>query len=139
MTFKPFTRLQVIAVAMDVFTDVDIFKEIITATLRGVAVYVLLDQSHFTGFLTMSRRAGINIQDLKVRRQQRRGESFLPSLHHSLPPGMRARPLPCMPAALLPVTPPCDKKSRFLSGGWIFQSSSIGAAGGQPSSSPSSS
>lgn len=131
MTVKHFTRLQVIAVAMDVFTDVDIFKEIITATLRGVAVYVLLDQSHFTGFLTMSRRAGINIQDLKVRRQQRRGESFLSSLHHSLPSGLRA--------ALLPVTPPCDKKSRFLSGGWIFQSSSIGAAGGQPSSSSSSS
>lgn len=90
MTFKPYTRLQVIAVAMDVFTDVDIFKEIITATLRGVAVYVLLDQSHFTGFLTMSRRAGINIQDLKVRQQQRRGESFLSPLHHSLPSGLRA-------------------------------------------------
>lgn len=90
MTFKHFTRLQVIAVAMDVFTDVDIFKEIITATLRGVAVYVLLDQSHFAGFLTMSRRAGINIQDLKVRWQQRRGECFLSSLHHSLPSGLRA-------------------------------------------------
>ncbi|CAF90564.1 unnamed protein product, partial [Tetraodon nigroviridis] len=56
---------QVIAVAMDVFTDVDIFKEVITATLRGVAVYILLDHSHFASFLTMSRRAGINIQDLK--------------------------------------------------------------------------
>lgn len=59
--------LQVIAMAMDVFTDVDIFKEIITATLRGVAVYVLLDESHFSSFLDMSRKAGINIQDLKVR------------------------------------------------------------------------
>lgn len=64
---KCLTCLQVIAIAMDVFTDVDIFKEIITATLRGVAVYILLDNSHFSSFLAMSRRAGINIQDLKVR------------------------------------------------------------------------
>lgn len=65
-TSKRFMCPQVIAMAMDVFTDVDIFKEIITATLRGVAVYVLLDDSHFAGFLAMSRRAGINIQDLKA-------------------------------------------------------------------------
>lgn len=61
------THPQVIAIAMDVFTDIDIFKEVITATLRGVAVYILLDESQFGSFLTMSRRAGINIQDLKVR------------------------------------------------------------------------
>lgn len=71
MIFKALTCPQVIAVAMDVFTDVDIFKEIITATLRGVAVYILLDHSHFSSFLTMSRRAGINIQDLKVSEQQK--------------------------------------------------------------------
>ncbi|XP_044045494.1 protein FAM83B-like [Siniperca chuatsi] len=56
---------QVIAIAMDVFTDVDIFKEIITATLRGVVVYILLDDSQFKSFLTMSHRVGINIQDIK--------------------------------------------------------------------------
>ncbi|XP_076585024.1 uncharacterized protein LOC143319728 [Chaetodon auriga] len=56
---------QVIAIAMDVFTDVDIFKEIITASMRGVAVYILLDNSHFKSFLTMSQRMGVNIQDLK--------------------------------------------------------------------------
>ncbi|XP_070840875.1 protein FAM83B-like [Chaetodon trifascialis] len=56
---------QVIAIAMDVFTDVDIFKEIVTATMRGVAVYILLDDSHFKSFLTMSHRMGVNIQDLK--------------------------------------------------------------------------
>lgn len=83
MVFKPFTCPQVIALAMDVFTDVDIFKEIITATLRGVAVYVLLDHSHFTSFLTMSRRAGINIQDLKVRKQlKQQRSSSLSSVHH---------------------------------------------------------
>lgn len=52
---------------MDVFTDVDIFKELITATLRGVAVYILLDESRYSSFLAMSNRVGINIQDLKVR------------------------------------------------------------------------
>ncbi|XP_008282453.1 protein FAM83B-like [Stegastes partitus] len=56
---------QIIAIAMDVFTDIDIFKEIISATLRGVVVYILLDDSHIRSFLTMSHRVGINIQDLK--------------------------------------------------------------------------
>lgn len=52
---------------MDVFTDVDIFKEIIGATLRGVMVYILLDDSQFKSFHTMSHRVGVNIQDYKVR------------------------------------------------------------------------
>ncbi|XP_070712695.1 protein FAM83B-like [Pempheris klunzingeri] len=56
---------QIVAIAMDVFTDVDIFKEIIGATLRGVVVYVLLDESHLKSFINMSRRVGVNIQDLK--------------------------------------------------------------------------
>ncbi|KAK2817478.1 hypothetical protein Q5P01_025669 [Channa striata] len=56
---------EVIAIAMDVFTDVDIFKEIVTATLRGVMVYILLDESQFRSFHTMSHRVGVNIQDLK--------------------------------------------------------------------------
>ncbi|XP_068583614.1 protein FAM83B-like [Cebidichthys violaceus] len=56
---------QVIAIAMDVFTDVDIFKEIVTATLRGVVVYILLDDSQFKSFLTMTQKVGINVQDLK--------------------------------------------------------------------------
>ncbi|XP_071402439.1 protein FAM83B-like [Centroberyx affinis] len=56
---------QLIAIAMDVFTDVDIFREIINVTLRGVVVYVLLDDSQFESFLTMSQRVGVQIQDLK--------------------------------------------------------------------------
>lgn len=63
--------LQLIAIAMDVFTDIDIFKELITATLRGVTVYILLDDSHFRSFLTMSHRVGVNIQDFKVRETRR--------------------------------------------------------------------
>ncbi|KAL6111143.1 uncharacterized protein ACO6RY_20093 [Pungitius sinensis] len=56
---------QVIAIAMDVFTDLDIFKEVVTAALRGVMVYILLDDSQFRSFLTMSQRVGINVQDFK--------------------------------------------------------------------------
>ncbi|XP_053275394.1 protein FAM83B [Pleuronectes platessa] len=56
---------QIVAISMDVFTDVDIFKEIVSATLRGVVVYILLDESQFRSFLTMSHRVGVNIQDLK--------------------------------------------------------------------------
>uniref|UniRef100_A0A668ABG8 Scaffolding anchor of CK1 domain-containing protein n=1 Tax=Myripristis murdjan TaxID=586833 RepID=A0A668ABG8_9TELE len=56
---------QVIAIAMDVFTDVDIFKELVSAVLRGVVVYVLLDDSQFRSFLNMSQRVGVKIQDLK--------------------------------------------------------------------------
>lgn len=56
---------QIIALAMDIFTDVDIFKELISATLRGVVVYILLDNSHVKSFLTMTHRVGINIQDFK--------------------------------------------------------------------------
>uniref|UniRef100_A0A665VSN7 Scaffolding anchor of CK1 domain-containing protein n=1 Tax=Echeneis naucrates TaxID=173247 RepID=A0A665VSN7_ECHNA len=56
---------QVVAIAMDVFTDVDIFKELISATLRGVVVYILLDDSQLRSFLSMTRRVGINIQDFK--------------------------------------------------------------------------
>lgn len=52
---------------MDVFTDVDIFKEIITAAVRGVVVYILLDDAQFKSFLTMSHRVSVNIQDFKVR------------------------------------------------------------------------
>ncbi|XP_017287641.1 protein FAM83B [Kryptolebias marmoratus] len=56
---------QVIAIAMDVFTDVDIFKGIISAVQRGVAVYILLDESRFSSFLHMAHSLGINVQDTK--------------------------------------------------------------------------
>lgn len=72
--------LQVIAISMDVFTDVDIFKEMIKSTLRGVAVYVLLDESHFDSFLSMTHRAGVNIHDLKVRTMQTEGKQFTDNL-----------------------------------------------------------
>ncbi|XP_056135767.1 protein FAM83B-like [Lampris incognitus] len=68
---------QVIAVAMDVFTDIDIFKEIVGATLRGVVVYILLDDSQFQSFLIMSERLGIRIQDFKnIRVRTVKGQQY---------------------------------------------------------------
>lgn len=51
---------------MDVFTDVDIFKEVVTASLRGIPVYILLDDFHLKSFLTMAENQGVNIRQLRV-------------------------------------------------------------------------
>lgn len=51
---------------MDVFTDVDIFKEIVDTSIRGVAVYVLLDDHNLKSFLTMAENQDVKIQQLKV-------------------------------------------------------------------------
>lgn len=68
---------QVIAIAMDVFTDVDIFKEIINAALKGVAVYILLDESQFRSFVTMSHRVGVNIHDFtNIRVRTVKGQQY---------------------------------------------------------------
>ncbi|KAK1791399.1 hypothetical protein P4O66_013418 [Electrophorus voltai] len=56
---------QVIAIAMDVFTDVDIFKEVVDASVRGIPVYILLDQVHFKSFLHMVANHDIQIQKLR--------------------------------------------------------------------------
>ncbi|KAF4105431.1 protein FAM83B [Onychostoma macrolepis] len=56
---------QVIAIAMDVFTDVDIFKEVVDASVRGVPVYILLDHNHFKSFLSMIEKQDIQIQKLR--------------------------------------------------------------------------
>lgn len=58
--------IQVIAIAMDVFTDVDIFKEVVDASVRGVPVYILLDHNHFKSFLNMVEKQDIQIQKLRV-------------------------------------------------------------------------
>lgn len=51
---------------MDVFTDVDIFKEVVEASIRGIPVYILLDHIHFKSFLTMTTNLDIQIQKLRV-------------------------------------------------------------------------
>ncbi|XP_053316171.1 protein FAM83B [Spea bombifrons] len=56
---------QVIAIVMDMFTDVDIFKELVEASTRGVPVYLLLDDINFPHFLKMTEKQGIQIQRLR--------------------------------------------------------------------------
>lgn len=57
---------QVVAIVMDMFTDVDIFKEIVEASTRGISVYLLLDESNFNHFLKMTEKQGCQVQRLRV-------------------------------------------------------------------------
>ncbi|KAK6328494.1 hypothetical protein J4Q44_G00004720 [Coregonus suidteri] len=56
---------QVIAIVMDIFTDVDIFKEAVDTSIRGIPVYVLLDEFHLQSFLSMAENQDIQIQKLR--------------------------------------------------------------------------
>ncbi|XP_065820627.1 protein FAM83G isoform X2 [Labrus bergylta] len=57
---------KVIAVVMDVFTDVDIFRDLLDAGFkRRVSVYILLERSSLPHFLSMCRRANMHAGHLK--------------------------------------------------------------------------
>lgn len=59
--------LQVIAVVMDMFTDVDIFKDLLDAGFkRKVGVYIILDETNVKHFLQMCERAHMHTGHLKV-------------------------------------------------------------------------
>lgn len=59
--------LQVIAVVMDVFTDVDIFRDLLDAGFkRKVSVYILLERTTLPHFLSMCQRANMHAGHLKV-------------------------------------------------------------------------
>lgn len=69
---------KVIALAMDIFTDVDIFKEIVEASTRGVSVYILLDEYNFNHFLTMTEKQGCQVQRLRnIRVRTVKGQDYL--------------------------------------------------------------
>ncbi|XP_067242108.1 serine-rich adhesin for platelets [Chanodichthys erythropterus] len=59
---------QVIAVVMDMFTDVDIFADILGAATRGVAVYVLLDELNAQHFVAMVNNCRVNLDEIKFMR-----------------------------------------------------------------------
>uniref|UniRef100_A0A3Q0RF71 Family with sequence similarity 83 member Gb n=1 Tax=Amphilophus citrinellus TaxID=61819 RepID=A0A3Q0RF71_AMPCI len=66
---------KVIAVVMDVFTDVDIFRDLLDAGFkRRVSVYILLDRTTLPHFLAMCQRANMHAGHLKVRRM---GHKFM--------------------------------------------------------------
>ncbi|XP_026181511.1 flocculation protein FLO11-like isoform X2 [Mastacembelus armatus] len=57
---------KVIAVAMDVFTDVDIFRDLLDAGFkRKVSVYILLERTTIPHFLSMCQRANMHAGHLK--------------------------------------------------------------------------
>ncbi|XP_077585665.1 protein FAM83H [Stigmatopora nigra] len=55
---------QVIAIVMDMFTDVDIFADILNAAMRNVAVYILLDEQNAHHFMNMVSNCRVNLQML---------------------------------------------------------------------------
>ena len=58
--------LQVIAVAMDIFTDVDIFADLLEAAMRNVAVYILLDDQNAHHFTDMVAHCRVDLNQIKV-------------------------------------------------------------------------
>ncbi|KAL0964657.1 hypothetical protein UPYG_G00327130 [Umbra pygmaea] len=69
---------QLIAIAMDIFTDADIFKETVEASLRGIPVYVLLDEFNLQSFLSMAENQDIQIQKLRnMRVRTVKGQEYL--------------------------------------------------------------
>ena len=51
---------------MDMFTDVDLFVDIINAAMRSVAVYILLDEQNAHHFLNMVSNCRVNLQSIQV-------------------------------------------------------------------------
>ncbi|XP_069344805.1 protein FAM83B [Eulemur rufifrons] len=69
---------KVIALVMDIFTDVDIFKEIVEASTRGISVYLLLDESNFNHFLNMTEKQGCQVQRLRnIRVRTVKGQDYV--------------------------------------------------------------
>ncbi|XP_032378416.1 protein FAM83H [Etheostoma spectabile] len=55
---------QVIAIVMDMFTDVDMFADILDAAMRNVAVYVLLDKQNAHHFFSMVSNCRVNLKNI---------------------------------------------------------------------------
>lgn len=64
---------QVVAVVMDVFTDMELLCDLMEASSRrGVPVYLLLAQEHLRHFLEMCYKMDLNGGHLPVSEEQRR-------------------------------------------------------------------
>ncbi|KAM9804243.1 protein FAM83H [Neosynchiropus ocellatus] len=59
---------QVIGIVMDMFTDVDIFADILSAAMRNVAVYIILDEQNANHFINMVNNCRVNLQVLQFLR-----------------------------------------------------------------------
>ncbi|XP_072247453.1 protein FAM83H isoform X2 [Leuresthes tenuis] len=56
---------QVVAVVMDMFTDVDMFADILNAAQRNVAVYILLDEQNVHHFINMVSNCRVDLQSIQ--------------------------------------------------------------------------
>lgn len=69
---------KVIAVVMDMFTDVDIFRDLLDVSFKKrVSVYVLLERTALPHFLSMCQRANMHTGHLKV------SQTFTHTLTHT--------------------------------------------------------
>ncbi|KAM8858527.1 protein FAM83H isoform 1-T2 [Spinachia spinachia] len=59
---------QVIAIVMDMFTDVDVFADILDAAMRNVAVYLILDEQNAHHFVNMVSNCRVNLQNIQLLR-----------------------------------------------------------------------
>ncbi|XP_015242452.1 PREDICTED: protein FAM83H [Cyprinodon variegatus] len=59
---------QVIAIAMDMFTDVDIFSDLLEAAGRMVPVYILLDEKDAPHFVAMVLSCKVNLESVHMMR-----------------------------------------------------------------------
>ncbi|KAG5265156.1 hypothetical protein AALO_G00262010 [Alosa alosa] len=59
---------QVIAVVMDVFTDIDLFADLLDAAARGVPVYILLDEQNSHHFVSMVTSCKVNLEMIHMMR-----------------------------------------------------------------------
>lgn len=55
------TAHQVIAVVMDMFTDIDIFNDLLEAATRHIPVYILLDEQDAPHFVSMVNHCKVNL------------------------------------------------------------------------------
>lgn len=59
---------QVVAVVMDVFTDIDIFSDLLDAAARHVPVYILLDEQNAHHFVAMVSNCKVNLDVVHMMR-----------------------------------------------------------------------
>uniref|UniRef100_A0A6J0UJ76 Protein FAM83H isoform X1 n=2 Tax=Pogona vitticeps TaxID=103695 RepID=A0A6J0UJ76_9SAUR len=59
---------QVVAIVMDIFTDVDLLSEVLDAAARRVPVYILLDEMHAQLFLDMADKCRVNLNYMEFLR-----------------------------------------------------------------------
>ncbi|XP_043073742.1 protein FAM83H [Puntigrus tetrazona] len=59
---------QVIAVVMDIFTDIDIFSDLLDAAARHVPVYILLDEQNAYHFVNMVASCKVNLDMIHMMR-----------------------------------------------------------------------